>query len=278
MLQFTFAAKYQDQIHYEQNVVGQYLRFAMALEIDSGIQCGFGLKSGLIIATNEPSSILSLTWSGEARARGTRSFAEIEFIKDPKDSITQIIYNVKLNIFGLLTLKGDVYLCKFEYPTPNSKITWTGSLIYTDDSPATMITFNDVYGYISIGDQLGIVSQYEISKENTVTAVYSHGFAIKIPGNKSSPSKLGAVSVLSWTSDGYALAVGWLYGGFSVWSIYGCILTSTISEDTYIHSSDGIISETKEAFFTGVQDLFWEDGDLSLFILPTTSFVNGIEF
>lgn len=43
---------------------------------------------------------------------------------------------------------------------------------------------------------------------------------------------------------------------------------STISEDTFVHSTDGVVSDTTEVYFTGVQDLFWAPGDYFLFILP----------
>jgi hypothetical protein len=70
--------------------------------------------------------------------------------------------------------------------------------------------------------------------------------------------------------DGYAIAVAWVYGGFSVWSLFGCLLTSTISEDTFVHASDGIVTDTNEIFFTGVQQLFWSEH--SLFLLPASTY------
>jgi hypothetical protein len=47
---------------------------------------------------------------------------------------------------------------------------------------------------------------------------------------------------------------------------------STISEDTFVHASDGVLTDTTELFFTGVQDLFWSQSGYSLFMLPSTSF------
>lgn len=82
-----------------------------------------------------------------------------------------------------------------------------------------------------------MVHVYSLDKENPLEALYSHFYAIKSNGNQNACAKMGAVCSLDWTSDGYALAVGWTFGGFAVFSLYGCQLTSTISEDTFIYSS-----------------------------------------
>jgi hypothetical protein len=46
---------------------------------------GTPINDGLVISTNEPASLLSLTWNGEAIARGTKSLADMEFIQDASD-------------------------------------------------------------------------------------------------------------------------------------------------------------------------------------------------
>ncbi|KAJ1569295.1 hypothetical protein HK096_003564, partial [Nowakowskiella sp. JEL0078] len=86
---------------------------------------------------------------------------------------------------------------------------------------------------------------------------------------------LGAASSLEWSTDGYALAVGWLVGGCSVWSVFGRLLLSTISEDTFVQSPsdkifrDGLPNFT-DSYFHGVRDLFWGMGSYELFLLPLT--------
>lgn len=125
----------------------------------------------------------------------------------------------------------------------------------------------------------GVVKLYEITNGNSLDEnglvlqiEESHTLALTKPGDKNTPIKLSAVTSLAWSSDGFALSVGWVFGGFSVWSIFGCLLTSTISEDTFVHSLDGIVTDTDEVFFTGVQELFWSPGDHYLFVLPAATF------
>ncbi|KAJ1341122.1 hypothetical protein BSLG_004293 [Batrachochytrium salamandrivorans] len=168
------------------------LRFRMALEIDSGTQCGIGLDEDILICTNSPPSMLSLNWTGEVNIPGTVSLEDLDFFMDRNDRARE-----------------------------KEQHRWIGHCFYNDDGegvPATSIDFNPKFTLIAVGT-------------------------------------LHAATALSWTQDGYALAVAWLYGGMSVWSVYGSLLMSTISEDTFVHSADGIVNNTNELFFTGTQDL-----------------------
>ena len=96
--------------------------------------------------------------------------------------------------------------------------------------------------------------------------------ALTMPGSRE-PLRLSPVTALNWTADGYALACAWIYGGVSVWSVYGSLLMSTVSEDTFVHASDGVMNAAGDAYFQGVQDLFWTPESFDLFLLPAPQFV-----
>jgi RAB6A-GEF complex partner protein 1 len=258
-----------------------HLSFSLAIEVDSGAQCGAGLPDGLITCTSNPPSFLALSWDGEVKREGTLLLKSLPFYIDgDKDAVAQFTCNDDYSLFGLITISGRAYLL-----IRDSK-GWNGKCIYDPSPeypPATTLDFNPSFSLIAIGDILGVVHVYSVVKSNQQlpgvvpvhsldqqlpTTVLSYSLAITKPGDNK-PIKLSAVSSLSWSSDGYALGVSWVYGGLSVWSVYGCLLTSTVSEDTYVHSSDGIVTDTDEIFFTGTQDLFWAKGDYYLFVLPS---------
>lgn len=54
----AFGAGESDQI------LNRSLLFTLALEIDSGGQCGIGISDELIVCTSNPPSILNFTWEG----------------------------------------------------------------------------------------------------------------------------------------------------------------------------------------------------------------------
>ena len=106
------------------------------------------------------------------------------------------------------------------------------------------MAFNPKFTLVSIGNMQGVVHTFDIVLQDSgPMAVFSHSMVLKMPGHKSAPIKLSAVSCLNWTCDGNALAVAWAYGGLSVWSVFGSLLMSTVSEDTFAKSSYDIIYE-----------------------------------
>jgi hypothetical protein len=188
-------------------------------------------------------------------------------------AIAQIIANADFTLFGIVSIDGHVYLCTRRNDPDSGRVMYEGACVYQagdDIPPATCISFNPRFRYLSIGNLHGVVHIYEVLSTAPLKVELSHDLALTKPGDKHTAIKLSAIASLCWSSDGYVLAVAWIYGGFSVWSLFGCLLSSTISEDTFVHASDGIVTDTNEIFFTGVQELFWAEH--SLFLLPAPNF------
>lgn len=266
----------------ESHIIPHYtLSFQMALEIDIGTQCGIGLPSQVLICSTNPPSIVSLSWTGDVNMSATTNLSSLDFYEDPLEPIAFITANTIRTVFGFVTLQGKAYICQRAEPTSTSgkkSWVWTGTCVYSPNSdfaPATTILFNPAFTIVAVGNLQGVVHLFELSTDegDNLVVSYSHEMALTMPGTTVS-MLLSPVTSLSWTPDGYALAVGWSYGGVSVWSVYGSLLMSTISEDTFANSSGGVLSDTNEVFFTGVQDLFWDPSGFSLFLLPASTFNN----
>ncbi|KAJ3373523.1 hypothetical protein HDU91_006466 [Kappamyces sp. JEL0680] len=262
MLAFHFSSQHHHAMGPGEasGTLGTYLRFSLALEVDSGAQCGVGLPEEVLICTNNPPSILSLTWKGEVMRKGTALLSDMDFYLD-RNAIAQIVASQDFKLFGFVTMDGKAYIASRNADDGSgaSFSQWAGSCIYATSPefpPATTIDFNPSFTLVAVGTL------------HSVQASLSYSLAITKPGKEAMPIKLSAVTCLAWSSDGYALGAAWGYGGLSVWSVYGCLLTSTVSEDTFVHASDGVVRDTEERFFTGVQDLFWAPGDYFLFVLP----------
>lgn len=89
---------------------------------------------------------------------------------------------------------------------------------------------------------------YVYSAQNYTSApVYSHEFSLFVngPPESSKENELGdmyAPKRMAWTSDGYALAVGFQHRGLAVWSVYGHLLSSISDQDDVLygrHDVDG---------------------------------------
>lgn len=266
-------------------LMNKALRFRMALEVDTGTQCGVGMDDELLICTNNPPSLLSLHWNGEVNIPGTLKLSNLGFILDYKDAFAQITVHSKKALFGIITLDGKAYLAtrklildENDDDKTKATMTWDGICFYNDtgdQTPATTICFNPKFTLVAVGTLDGVVQVFDVPNDIHKTS-HSHALAITNPGNHTIPAKISAVTALSWTRDGFALAVSWVYGGLSVWSVYGSLLMSTLSEDTYAHATDGIVTNTNELFFTGTQDLFWDISGHDLYLLPASHYEKGL--
>ena len=84
---------------------------------------------------------------------------------------------------------------------------------------------------------------YVYSANNYISApTLSHEFIRQTNGPADLRSKMNAtqsnIKSLAWTSDGYALAVGFESKGIAIWSVYGHLLSSVSDIDDIFFSQD----------------------------------------
>ncbi|TKY86701.1 hypothetical protein EX895_004341 [Sporisorium graminicola] len=126
---------------------------------------------------------------------------------------------------------------------------------------AISVSINAKFSLIAVGLADGTVAVYNYRTPGR-TPLLSHTLSVR-QALKSTASYLtsGPVCSLAWTSDGYAIAVGW-EKGLSIWSTYGKLMGCTLREDWELASKN-----FSDAFMFGSRDLFWGPGNTELFIL-----------
>ncbi|GAA5952681.1 hypothetical protein JCM21900_000402 [Sporobolomyces salmonicolor] len=144
------------------------------------------------------------------------------------------------------------------------------------------VAVNERMGLIAVGCEDGTIAVYNLptSPVNPPSTASSTSFTLDAPtpshtlslrrslNTTATALTTGRVTCLSWTSDGYALAVGWVQG-WSVWSVYGRLGSWSVAGS--LASGYGVEGEKSDAFedhfMHGVRDLFWSPGNLELFVL-----------
>ncbi|KNC98616.1 uncharacterized protein SPPG_09360 [Spizellomyces punctatus DAOM BR117] len=252
----------------------------MALDIDTGVQCGIGLKNELILCTQRSPSLLSLSWNGEVNLAGTVSLLDLDFYEDGGDGLAQIVANASMDLFAWVTVTGNAYLAqrgKGVRNTPGSKgvmSTWSGLRFYggeENDARSTYVAINSLFHLVAVGTTTGEVHVFSLTEDRSELR-FSHKCTVESAGGGYGSVQLGAVSALHWSRDGYALAVGWIIGGLSVWSTFGHLLMCTVSEDVLAQQVEDSSDASMEQYFSGVRDLFWGIGSYELHVLPVEIF------
>ncbi|KAJ3149197.1 hypothetical protein HDU89_003913 [Geranomyces variabilis] len=260
-------------------IPSQALRFRVALGLDSGIQCGIGMKDELLLSTIGSSSILSLSWQGEINLDGIVDLLKTDFYTDEEIGLKEMVVSEHGTFHCWISDSGRAYLAQRHVLTrklrgaEESGYTWTGSCFYhvdQDEPKATCIAINSRFSLIAVGTLTGTVLVYSLSEDGTELR-YSHSCLLTVAGKGT--TQVGAVSSLAWTHDGCALAVGWVAGGLSIWSVYGRLLTSPFSEDGEIAQDEnggggGEATDDSDIYRLGVRAVAWGVGDFELFVLP----------
>ncbi|KAI9355717.1 RIC1-domain-containing protein [Zopfochytrium polystomum] len=251
------------------------LVFKMALEIDTGIQCGVGLEEEILLCTKESPSLLSLSWMGVVNPVGTMSLADIHYLENSEECFSQIVTNASMDMFAWISTSGVAYLSQripaedsdeeiLENESDEPPQSWAGLGFFNmrgEHEPATQISINSKLQLLAVGGKSGIVYIYLLSDDRAELR-FSH--QLRHPHQK-----VGHVSALDWTSDGAALAVGWSTGGFAVWSAFGHLLMTSHGDDE---------SNWESVPYADVQSLVSLEKILSLLELVSKTSIFVIEF
>lgn len=246
------------------------LKFRIVIKIDAEIETAYSTDEYLIVATKTPPAIQCIPWQTATGSTKTNLMSRLEFLTEKKITIKDMIYNKPMDLFGWRTSDGRAYAIVFrgKQEKGSTTPTWSGYCFHGRDKQissstyATTISINAKFSLIAVGQQDGTVSIYFV-KNYRGNVPLSHSLSLKKAlGSTASHLNSGAVTSLSWTADGYALAVGW-EKGFSVWSVFGKVLMTSIKDDW----EEFVPSTFQDQYLRGVQDLFWNLASTELFML-----------
>ncbi|ORY51003.1 hypothetical protein BCR33DRAFT_762542 [Rhizoclosmatium globosum] len=241
------------------------VNFKMALEINTGVRCGVGLSDEVLLCTQDSPSILFLAWSGIVNEFDTVALEDLDFLDDSATSpIKNMSVNEEIGLFSWINEAGDAYIARRDqFEGDEDDGNWTGLCVHRGSTSclASLISFNERFYQVAIGDTSGRVVIYSVS-ENFKEVTFSHELTVDLGPSKS----LNAVNSMDWTQNGRILAVGWKHGGLAIWSVFGKLVFQTkldvVEDDLNVLNIDN--------YFFGVRNLFWCDGAFELVILSTS--------
>ncbi|OAD78538.1 hypothetical protein PHYBLDRAFT_163644 [Phycomyces blakesleeanus NRRL 1555(-)] len=171
-------------------------------------------------------------------------------------------------------------------PSYTEKVHWKGVAFHGIEEDilkgeeATCVAINAKFSLIAVGTKSGLIRIYS-ANHYLSPPEYSHTLELETGGattwgsiNNKSISR-DAVQSLAWTSDGYAISVGYEYRGLAIWSVYGTLLSSMSELEEMFgerQNNPNIInrySHLQDTYIHGVYSMFWGPGNYQLFVLDT---------
>ncbi|KAI7868750.1 RIC1-domain-containing protein [Spinellus fusiger] len=166
-------------------------------------------------------------------------------------------------------------------PSLSEVIYWGGILFHGTEEAletaeeATCIAINSSFSLIAIGTKGGTIYVYSIQSDSHAlelshTLTLPHGISAPGLSQQGGVYEHNTVQSLAWTSDGYAISVGYEHRGLAVWSVYGALLSSTSDMDDVFSTKQrqqDISKSLQDTYVYGVKSMFWGPGNYQLFIL-----------
>lgn len=120
---------------------------------------------------------------------------------------------------------------------------------------ATCSSINSIFSLIAVGTRKGTIEIANFPSHSGVSPRVET-FSPPLPHLHT-----GEVRCVSWSSDGYALAVGW-ENGWSVWSVGGRCLVWALGAENSVHNT-----RFQDCFMHGVVEMIWMPGNYELVAL-----------
>ncbi|EJD04265.1 RIC1-domain-containing protein [Fomitiporia mediterranea MF3/22] len=139
-----------------------------------------------------------------------------------------------------------------------------GEFDYIDSRRAVCVATNSKFSVVATGTQSGTV---ELASFPSFEGEMPKAQILSLP-TLLGRTKSGSVCAMEWSSDGYALAVGWK-NGWAVWSIGGRCLAWGFGVEEDVDNE-----RFRDIFMFGVLDLFWGQGNFELFVVSQPSLNN----
>ena len=248
------------------------IRFRMAIKIDAGILAALALEDELIVSTNKPAAVQCIKWIPDKQ---TGPSAELLGKMDwfpKKTSVTAMVHDRAMNLSIWTTSTGAAYAVRqvkdsaADSSTPEegldsprlsaSKKLFHGYPLHEPNDPqnvSTKCAINARFSLLAVGCANGEILVYS-AKDYVGNLPLSHKLQ-----SPASPSTTGALTVLSYSPDGYCLFAGY-EKGWAMWSVFGKPGAHSFDSNASISEANG------EAWLQGVHTANWVGGGSELLL------------
>ncbi|CAD6885222.1 unnamed protein product [Tilletia laevis] len=243
------------------------ISFRLVLRIDAGLSCALPVESHMLVSTLSPPAIQAIPWPGQDNATA-KTTVQSSVINEER--VLSLVHSRVMNTFIWITEDGRAYSTSLTMDA--KRPTWRGKCFHGAPNrsrnetfvPACKAAVNARFSLLTVGLEDGTLRVYTY-RSPTKKPLFSHPLSIRSSlRSTASFLKTGKVTSLAWTSDGYALAVGWEHG-WAVWSTYGKLMASSFRDDWASASK-----HFSDSFMFGVDSVFWGPCNSELFILSSS--------
>ncbi|KAI8993372.1 RIC1-domain-containing protein [Pilobolus umbonatus] len=252
-------------------------RFKLTIKVDAGIACCTSDDDYLILATHSPWAIQYVSWNPQLHGSHTFLMSKLGIMNT---TVVKMEFNKQMDRSVWISNEGGVYYVKNTISGNKARqsiedtMIWSGVCFHRDTkNKPTCVSFNPAFSLVAIGTSSGTIYVYSVmTDEPTLSHQYQPMDYVLHRVNDGSDDS-NEVECLEWTSDGYAVGVGYRKHGLAVWSVYGALLCNTTEMDDGFRSDSS--PKLKDVYVHGIHSMFWGPGNYQLLILVNSTDMKG---
>ncbi|XP_041356612.1 guanine nucleotide exchange factor subunit RIC1-like isoform X2 [Gigantopelta aegis] len=228
------------------------------IELSAEISCCLSVRDELVVSTTD-GYLNRVRWSGNKNDKATLHLGDIPVSTDLQQFrasklsyddgiVVQMEYSPTLGGYSLVLSSGKAL---FVIPPSSRSEKTTAHGVWAQElMSATALAVNHRYRLMAFGCRSGQGVVYMIDEAVGALEI-SHKLVISSKDYPDAAHIVGAVQCMKWTPDGTALALSWRNGGFSLWSVFGSLLVSTLGGDY------SLSSESMKLYPSPIKSMEW---------------------
>jgi len=239
------------------------VQFRMVMRVPEGVSSVIALDDELILSTKSPAVVHCIRWRRDTASAQTSTAAlKTMAWMSSESEVIEIVHDRPMNISTWISKEGKAYAVqrtksKTQEEEGKPVKLFKGFCFHApeDESAyATKTAINARFSLIAVGCADGTIRVYT-AKDYAGHIPLSHTSTVSM-----TISRLGKITFLSYSPDGYCLFAGY-ERGWASWSVYGKPgVSSFISDRTMAKAND-------ETWLLGIQDGFWIGSGSELVLL-----------
>ncbi|KAH9625616.1 hypothetical protein KSS87_016388 [Heliosperma pusillum] len=206
-------------------------------EIDENLQLSYSFQNGT------PPSKSSEVHCLDPIVSGTSAISWLEL-------------SLSLRILFVLFSDGQILMCSVsKRGLKQAESIKAEKVLGSGDAACVSVASNQ--HVLAVGTRRGVVELYNLAESALLIrtiSLYDWGYSVE---------DTGPVSVIAWTPDNSAFAVGWKLRGLTVWSLSGCRLMSTIRQIGLSAVSSPVVNRNPdwkyEPMMAGTALIHWDE-------------------
>ncbi|TNN06099.1 Guanine nucleotide exchange factor subunit Rich, partial [Schistosoma japonicum] len=197
----------------------------------SDCKCSVFSLGEFVVVASEKGDLIRIRWDGSYYGESV-NLKSISSLRGDRNSEVQVYCKAiewAPTFGGAFALFSSGHIALFVSFGSGENQTCIEKVLIENVGHPTCTAVNNRFRVLAVGTESSEVLLYKMDDTSGAIQIQH---TLRISGRESSyaTQNVGSVSEIIWSPDGYTLAVAWMQSGWSLWSVFGALLYTSLNE------------------------------------------------